>query len=130
MLGVYRAKILTIVFTLSIAGLALRSYIKADEQKITTVADCSFVTQPDRFLAQEGRVRKAVADRVTKFSRAMVRSESAAPVAATEMPQRNFIDTEIFGKLATLNVASAPLSTDGEFLRRVTLDLTGRIPSP
>src|SRR5262249_53143513 len=41
----------------------------------------------------------------------------------------NFIDDEIFNKLSSLKVASAPVSSDEEFLRRVTLDLTGRIPS-
>src|SRR5207249_2432249 len=50
-------------------------------------------------------------------------------VDASSLPRRNFIDDEIFNKLASLGVQSAPLSTDEEFYRRVTLDLTGRIPS-
>ena len=40
------------------------------------------------------------------------------------------IDKYIFEKLAQQNVAPAPMTTDYEFVRRVTLDLTGRIPTP
>ena len=40
----------------------------------------------------------------------------------------NYVDDEIFGKMDADRVAPAPLSSDSEFLRRVTLDLTGRIP--
>jgi Protein of unknown function (DUF1553)/Protein of unknown function (DUF1549) len=61
---------------------------------------------------------------------AFARAGTAAPsVAAKDMPQRNFIDTIIFGQLAANNVPSAGLSTDEEFIRRLTLDLTGRIPA-
>lgn len=40
----------------------------------------------------------------------------------------NFVDDEIFSAMDAAGVVSAPLSGDAEFLRRVTLDLTGRIP--
>jgi Protein of unknown function (DUF1549)./Protein of unknown function (DUF1553). len=40
----------------------------------------------------------------------------------------NYIDDEIFGKMKTDGIQSAALSSDDEFLRRVTLDLTGQIP--
>ncbi len=49
--------------------------------------------------------------------------------ASTPVPQRNFVDKHVFGKMRRDGVPHAPLSTDQEFLRRVTLDLTGRIPS-
>ena len=48
----------------------------------------------------------------------------------TPVPRRNFIDEFIFGKMERDNIPHAPLASDREFLRRVTLDLTGRIPSP
>ncbi len=50
---------------------------------------------------------------------------AAGPVAA-----RNFIDEEIFAKMKRDSIPHAPLSTDLEFLRRVRLDLTGKIPTP
>ncbi|HLK48052.1 MAG TPA: DUF1553 domain-containing protein [Bryobacteraceae bacterium] len=40
------------------------------------------------------------------------------------------IDFYIFGALQAAGVTPAPPTTDYEFIRRVTLDLTGRIPSP
>ena len=39
-------------------------------------------------------------------------------------------DRFIFQKIERDGIPYAPLSTDREFLRRVKLDLTGRIPSP
>jgi hypothetical protein len=40
------------------------------------------------------------------------------------------IDNYIFEALATAGVAAAPATTDFEFVRRIHLDLTGRIPTP
>ena len=51
-------------------------------------------------------------------------------VAAKSEPDRNFIDTLVGKKLAKLNVASSGPCDDAEFLRRVTLDLTGALPTP
>ena len=42
----------------------------------------------------------------------------------------NYIDDEIFGKMKTDGIQPAAISSDDEFLRRVTLDLTGQIPDP
>jgi hypothetical protein len=92
-------------------------------------ANCSFISKPDEFLSRALRAKKGVASHVAHLD-AFLRSTSApASVAAKSLPQRNFIDTIIFGQLAAQNVPSAALSTDEEFIRRITLDLTGRIPS-
>jgi hypothetical protein len=48
---------------------------------------------------------------------------------AAAVLRKNFIDDLVFGRMATAGIKSAPLASDLEFLRRVTLDLTGRIPS-
>ena len=45
-----------------------------------------------------------------------------------ELPRTNFIDDEVFAKLRKFNILPSPRSSDAEFLRRVCLDLTGRIP--
>ena len=42
----------------------------------------------------------------------------------------NYIDDEIFGKMKTDGILPAAISSDEEFLRRVTIDLTGQIPDP
>lgn len=44
--------------------------------------------------------------------------------------RRNFIDDEILESLGTLRLPPSTTINDAAFLRRVTLDLTGRLPSP
>jgi Protein of unknown function (DUF1553)/Protein of unknown function (DUF1549) len=111
-------------------GLPLTCFLFGDTiLKTPSVADCTFHNDPDRFVAPERRVRRALNDRLTAMTRAFKR-DAVAPVAkADSIPQRGFIDQEIFGKLIQMNVPSAQLSSDTEFVRRITLDLTGRIPS-
>ena len=54
------------------------------------------------------------------------------PEGAVEagFPSVNFIDEHIRAELVRLRVPASPLSDDAEFLRRVHLDLTGRLPEP
>jgi len=49
---------------------------------------------------------------------------------ATKVTRRNFIDEHIFGKMEREGIPHAALATDEEFVRRVYLDATGRIPAP
>lgn len=60
---------------------------------------------------------------------------TAAVAGATDEPagtivRRNLIDDYIFGKMEADGIPHAPLATDTDFVRRVYLDLTGRIPTP
>jgi hypothetical protein len=41
---------------------------------------------------------------------------------------RNFIDQSVFAKLRRFHIIPSELSSDGEFLRRVCLDVTGTLP--
>ena len=45
-----------------------------------------------------------------------------------KLVRHNFIDDYVFGKLRKFNIVPSRLSDDGEFLRRVCLDLTGTLP--
>lgn len=47
-----------------------------------------------------------------------------------KLNQMGPIDRYIFSALQQANVTPAPKTSDAEFIRRVTLDLTGRIPAP
>jgi hypothetical protein len=46
------------------------------------------------------------------------------------VPEVNFIDKEVFAKLRRLNMVPSDLCSDQEFLRRVTLDTIGTLPTP
>jgi hypothetical protein len=50
------------------------------------------------------------------------------PGAPVSVRRKNYIDDHIFGKMKRDNVPHAALCTDTEFLRRVSLDVTGRLP--
>ncbi|MFK7909155.1 MAG: PSD1 and planctomycete cytochrome C domain-containing protein [Akkermansiaceae bacterium] len=47
-----------------------------------------------------------------------------------ELPAANYIDTHVYNKLHKLRVIPSDLSTDAAYLRRVHLDLVGRLPTP
>lgn len=63
-----------------------------------------------------------------------MRARVAVPVAKDfvypKVPEVNFIDREIFGQLRRLNIVPSELCSDEQFLRRVTIDLIGTIPTP
>jgi len=47
-----------------------------------------------------------------------------------QLPQNNYIDRMIDAKLQRLKIQPSPAVDDAGFLRRVSLDLTGRLPTP
>jgi hypothetical protein len=47
-----------------------------------------------------------------------------------EVPGHNFIDRHILAKLKRLNLPPASLADDSTFLRRLSLDVTGELPTP
>src|SRR5579884_3068357 len=109
-------------------SLAICTALFANDSAVSG-ANCTFKADPDRFLSAQSRAQREVIARTAKFRRA---SDAPRPrtVDPRSIPHRNFIDDEIFGKLAAMNVPSAPISSDEEFFRRINLDLTGRLPSP
>jgi len=55
--------------------------------------------------------------------------QTARKAAFTNSNQPNLIDQYIYADLQANNITPAGLTTDFEFIRRLTLDLTGRIPT-
>ena len=47
-----------------------------------------------------------------------------------DTPEHNFIDPLVFATLRELRIVPSAISTDQQFLRRVTIDLTGKLPTP
>jgi hypothetical protein len=62
--------------------------------------------------------------------RVLVPAPRQAGFVYPDVPAANFIDREVLAKLRRLNMVPSELSTDAEFLRRVTLDTIGSLPSP
>ena len=46
-----------------------------------------------------------------------------------ELPENNYIDTHMHNKFKNLRIIPSELCTDEEFIRRVSLDVTGRLPT-
>ena len=64
---------------------------------------------------------------VTVF-RALVPLEK--PVPSYEYPQQTLVDGPVLKQFQRLNLMPSALSSDEQFLRRVTLDITGTLPTP
>jgi hypothetical protein len=62
--------------------------------------------------------------------RVLVPFEPKAEFQYPHVPEDNFIDHAVFAKLRRLNIVPSGLSGDAEFLRRVTIDTIGTLPSP
>jgi hypothetical protein len=110
----------TVFLAITVTGLVFAADETKPKQDLSTMS-------PDEhavlFRAPKANAAGAVTERIT--------SGLPKPAAhAGKMPRRNFIDEHIFGRMEREGIPYAPISTDQEFFRRVTLDLTGRIPSP
>jgi Protein of unknown function (DUF1553)/Protein of unknown function (DUF1549) len=83
------------------------------------------------FSPTPGRAQSAGnAPLATTDSAAASLSGNAATANGGQSHSENLIDKHIFGRMQRDGVPAAPLATDAEFLRRVTMDLTGRLPEP
>jgi len=83
--------------------------------------DCPSYPVSSRIVADQA----ITLDRQYSASRKARKNQAAAVIP----PSKNFIDDQIFGTMAADGVDAAPLTTDQEFVRRIYLDLTGRVPT-
>lgn len=60
----------------------------------------------------------------------MPRESAPDDPPAAKVPERNIIDTLVFKNLEWLGLHPSPVCDDYAFLRRVSLDLTGALPTP
>src|SRR4051812_5164643 len=134
---ILRSKYFTVIaLVLSLASGALvlagqeRSIARSRRLRLAAiVSDCNFLQDPEQFKidpeARFNQMTKLTAG-VSSYTSGLT---NAAVMDATFVPRKTFIDSAIFDRMARAGIQSAPLATDEEFMRRVTLDLTGRIPS-
>lgn len=83
---------------------------------LVTTRDCGTTSIMVRYSGQVVAARVAV-----PFGGAAVGAEDFVP--------RNFVDETVLTELRRLHLPPSPLSDDAEFLRRVHLDLIGRLPT-
>lgn len=89
--------------------------------------DCTFQKDPSSYRNREQSAWQQSFDATTKSTARL--GGGGRAVKASAMPRVSYIDDFVFSKLEERDIPSAAISTDEEFLRRASLDLTGRIPS-
>jgi hypothetical protein len=108
----------------------------ADDVETAPPADCTFdasqvhsqrelwhvISRNAELVAPSGKAKQSDATTTSK-------RRAIAPPPGSSFAARNFIDTEVFGKMVQDKIQWTVPATDEEFLRRVTLDLTGQIPT-
>jgi hypothetical protein len=97
----------------------------------TPHAECTMFGPQRNQFAEEARDRyrlSALTEQV--IHRMSVRTAKPSPATVDPVNAPNLIDRAIFSALRDAAVAPAPKTTDYEFIRRVSLDLTGRVPAP
>jgi hypothetical protein len=121
----------TLVFLLAVLAWTPLQRLRAARANPAVTADCSYQKQTETVTEALARQRAEVALMTETVAQQLSESSVSdlALVSPSEIPRKNFIDDILFARMAQDNVAAAPLCTDEEFLRRVSLDLTGRIPS-
>jgi hypothetical protein len=113
----------------------------ADGSREDVTPFCAFRAQDDHIadVAATGVVRgKHPGDTAVVISyggnlataRVLVPAPAAPGFVYPNVPEANFIDRQVFAKLRKLNIVPSDLAGDAEFLRRVTLDTIGTLPTP
>jgi len=62
--------------------------------------------------------------------RVMIPMELKPGFTYPKVPEVNYVDREVFARLRQLNMVPSDLSSDEEFIRRVTIDTIGQLPTP
>jgi hypothetical protein len=107
----------------------------SDEQLAVEHAECTFFgVGRERFLPRIDSRAESQPGRLTRQFLAAVgqvnETPRVKPFADVVDGKGNLIDKYIFADLQKNNITPAGKTTDYEFIRRVTLDMTGRIPTP
>jgi hypothetical protein len=74
---------------------------------------------------------------MARYMNLIATSHVAIPLAGSvpvgfyaDLPKQNFIDEHVWSKLKSLGITPSPPADDAKFLRRVHLDIIGRLPTP
>jgi hypothetical protein len=129
-----RAPLLSSIVILAFSGLLI---VQADDPALSARAhpECAyFGANRSRFVeaALRGATRTHQLSSVTEQVTAMrsYAARDAAPLKPGQPYPEGSIDSYIFADFQANQITPAPKTTDWEFIRRASLDLTGRIPAP
>jgi Protein of unknown function (DUF1549)/Protein of unknown function (DUF1553) len=110
----------------SIRDVTRQAQYQSNEMPVAAVEDTGLVRTFD--LAGEAAVMARYQGQVAVF-------RATVPLGKTidrypDFPTVNFVDKLALAKWKKLGLVPSDLCTDGEFIRRVTLDLCGKLPAP
>jgi hypothetical protein len=123
----------------SLSAFALCGYLVAQQDQLTVEhPDCTFFgPQRERFVTEalERLGGRSKTRRLSSVTDQVVRAMAVIPGGSETYTYgrehaAGSLDSYIFADLKKHGITPAPATTDWEFVRRVTLDLTGRIPTP
>lgn len=117
---------------------AIGEFSDGSHQDLTELTDFTSSAETVAKVDRNGRVSKQARGEATILARFLDQMATTSltflePVpgfAWTNPPQFNVIDTLVDDKLRTMQIPPAPLCSDHEYQRRLTLDLIGRLPRP
>jgi hypothetical protein len=103
-----------------------QAQFQSNEITVAAVEDDGLVRTLD--LAGEATVMARYQGQVSVFRATVPLGKEIA--AYPDFPAVNYIDELALAKWKKLGIVPSDLCTDGEFIRRVTLDLCGKLPAP
>jgi hypothetical protein len=122
---------------------SLNLHVEADlsdgsREDVTALALYSSNDDAIAEVGKQGDVRtvgRGVTSIMVRYSGQVAATRIAVPFGETEIaeeepPNAHWIDKQISAELRRLRLPRSALSSDAEFLRRVYLDLIGRLPTP
>ncbi len=101
-----------------------------EAQNSALLDDCTYLKKPERFNETLAQHRTEISDLTTQLRARLELNPNLQLMNPRDAQRKNYIDTILFDRMVKDSVMSAPICTDEEFVRRVYLDLTGRIPAP
>jgi hypothetical protein len=112
-------------------------YRDGTSRDVTHLARFSVDDESQAAVTAEGIVRRlkpgdvtVAAEYMGGFATARLLFLDAAPdFVWNDPPENNFVDTHVFARLKQLRIPPSEPCTDAEFVRRVHLDLIGRLPT-
>lgn len=105
-----------------------RTQFQSSEAAVTAVSDAGLITAGP--IPGEATIMARYMYQLATSHIAIPLPGEVDPAVYAALPRRNFIDDLAWQKLASLGIVPSEAADDAKFLRRVHLDLIGRIPTP